>query len=95
MCQEGKNTKEHWCQRDLEKAIAQLTVSGTIPTEAGQAEDAPIRIRVCCEACGLLHVDKGKWATEPHKRHQCEGCGLIWQPALCPTIGVQFLNEEQ
>lgn len=94
MCQEGRSTKEHWSQRDLELAIVHLTMVGTIPTEV-QQQDTPVRIRVCCEKCGTLHIDEGKWATEPHKRHQCKNCGLVWQPALFPTVGVQFLNEEQ
>lgn len=53
----------------------------------------PVRMRLRCEMCGHLHIDKGEFALRPHKRHQCEKCGLIWQPTLIATIGVKFLNE--
>lgn len=54
----------------------------------------PLRMRLRCEKCGELHIDKGEWATKPHKHHRCEKCGLVWQPALVHTVGVQFLDEE-
>jgi len=52
---------------------------------------APIPIRVNCPECGLLHVDKGKFATTPHHTHSCQGCGMTWRPAVVDTVGVQFL----
>ncbi len=93
LCRQGKMTKEHYSYSELVEAIVDLT--GGLVAQRGDICDKVIdpHIRTCCEKCGTLHVDKGSWATEPHKRHQCASCGLIWQPALYPTIGVQFLNE--
>jgi hypothetical protein len=99
LCTSGKMTTEHHSHRELAEAISDLaselgaraTSEATVPTAFTQ----PIRLRICCEKCGTLHIDKGPWRLEPHKRHQCESCGLIWQPALYPTIGVQFLNEPE
>jgi len=53
-----------------------------------------IRMRLPCEACGELHIDKGEFATKPHHAHQCENCGLVWRPAIEDTIGVKFLWEQ-
>jgi hypothetical protein len=90
LCQKGKMTKEHHSYQELVVAVAELAMQNDFMADA---KAQPAHIRTCCEKCGTLHVDKGEWAKEPHKRHQCENCGLIWQPALYPTIGVQFLNE--
>lgn len=90
LCQQGKMTKEHHSYTELVEAVVVLAAQTDFMVDT---KAQPARIRTCCEKCGTLHVDKGEWAKEPHKRHQCESCGLIWQPALYPTIGVQFLNE--
>lgn len=50
-------------------------------------------MRLTCESCGKLHIDVGDFATKPHKTHQCEHCGAVWQPARVNTIGVRFLYE--
>lgn len=55
--------------------------------------ESPQRMRLRCEKCGELHIDEGEWATKPHKHHRCSKCGLVWQPALVPTVGVKFLDE--
>jgi hypothetical protein len=52
---------------------------------------APLPIRICCEKCGVLHVDVGECATRPHSTHTCQNCGLTWKPSLQPTVGVAFL----
>jgi len=35
-----------------------------------------------------LHIDKGEWATKPHRTHLCEFCGHKWRPEEYPTVGV-------
>lgn len=40
-----------------------------------------------CPACGVQHVDKGKWAKFDHRRHLCYGCGLFFE-ATEPNVGV-------
>lgn len=52
---------------------------------------APVPMRIHCPVCHALHVDEGEFATKPHKTHTCQGCGLNFQPALVPTVGVRFL----
>jgi len=29
--------------------------------------------------------------AKPHHTHACQHCGLVWRPAIAPTVGVQFL----
>jgi hypothetical protein len=33
----------------------------------------------------------GVFATKPHHTHACQHCGMVWRPALVPTVGVEFL----
>jgi len=52
-----------------------------------------------CPICRGRHIDKGEFATRIHATHACQHCGLVWRPAIVPTVGVQFLpgfrDEEQ
>lgn len=62
------------------------------------AEPRPIPMRLTCPTCGALHLDEGEFATKPHHTHACQACGMVWRPAIEPTVGVRFLpgykNEE-
>lgn len=52
----------------------------------------PIPMLLWCPECGTRHIDEGKYAVEePHHTHACQGCGMVWRPALVQTVGVQFL----
>jgi hypothetical protein len=51
----------------------------------------PIAMRLTCPACGELHVDGGDFAVKPHHTHACQRCGMVWRPAIRPTVGVRFL----
>ncbi len=51
----------------------------------------PIPMLLWCPACGARHLDEGEFATKPHHTHACQGCGLVWRPAIVPTVGEQFL----
>lgn len=53
-----------------------------------------VRRRMDCVKCGLRHVDKGEWATRPHKTHRCENCGSEWRPFNYATVGVLSAKEE-
>lgn len=44
-----------------------------------------------CPACNVRHIDAGEFATKPHHTHACQSCGMVWRPALVPTVGVQYL----
>ena len=52
---------------------------------------APIPMILTCPMCGARHIDKGEFATKPHHTHACQACGMVWRPAIEPTVGVQFL----
>ena len=60
-------------------------------TDASKPIDAPIPMIIHCPDCGCRHVDKGEFATKPHHTHACQACGMVWRPAIVPTVGVQFL----
>lgn len=53
--------------------------------------EAPIPMILFCPICRCRHIDKGKFETEPHKSHACQGCGFVWSPCHRPTVGVEFL----
>lgn len=65
---------------------------------APEVSMAPVPMLLACPTCGLRHIDEGEFATKEHHTHACQGCGMVWRPALVPTCGVQFLpgfkNEE-
>jgi predicted RNA-binding Zn-ribbon protein involved in translation (DUF1610 family) len=55
------------------------------------AERAPIPMLLWCPACGERHIDRGEFKAKPHHTHACQDCGMVWRPALVPTVGVLFL----
>jgi hypothetical protein len=59
----------------------------------------PIPMLLHCPLCGKRHIDEGDFATKSHTTHACQFCGMVWRPAIVPTVGVQFLpgfkNEVQ
>lgn len=57
------------------------------------SEPAPIPMLIWCPdpRCGDRHIDVGEFATKPHHTHACQGCGMVWRPAIVPTVGVRFL----
>lgn len=53
--------------------------------------ERPVPMILTCPSCGGRHVDEGAFATKVHHTHACQHCGMVWRPALVPTVGVQFL----
>lgn len=54
----------------------------------------PVPMILWCPApeCGARHIDKGEFATTKHHHtHACQSCGMVWRPAIVPTVGVQYL----
>ncbi len=53
----------------------------------------PVPMLLVCPdpRCCMRHIDEGDFATKPHHTHACQSCGMVWRPALGPTVGVQFL----
>lgn len=56
-----------------------------------EAEPEAIPIILTCPFCKARHIDRGEFATKLHHTHACQGCGMVWRPALVPTVGVEFL----
>lgn len=40
---------------------------------------------------GHRHIDEDEFATKVHHTHACQLCGIVWRPAVVPTVGVWFL----
>lgn len=51
----------------------------------------PIPMILTCPVCGGRHIDEGEFATKVHHTHACQYCGMVWRPAIVPTVGVKFL----
>lgn len=52
----------------------------------------PIPMLLWCPECSARHIDAGEFATkEHHTRTPCQDCGMVWRPAIVPTVGVAFL----
>jgi hypothetical protein len=56
-----------------------------------RGEGAGIPMLLTCPSCGERHIDVGEFATKVHHTHACQACGMVWRPAIVPTVGVQFL----
>lgn len=53
----------------------------------------PLELLIFCPVCKTQHIDVGKYAIEAHKRHSCQGCGLLFSVTKdVPNIGVKFFK---
>ena len=69
--------------------------------------EEPVPLLLWCPSCGERHIDpptpsavgvgdeKIEWAGRPHRTHACQSCGMLWAPAVVPTVGVQFLPNKK
>ena len=55
------------------------------------AADRAIALLLWCPGCNERHIDEGEFATKLHHTHACQHCGMVWRPAIEPTVGVLFL----
>jgi hypothetical protein len=53
--------------------------------------NAAIPMLLTCPSCSVRHIDEGAFATKAHHTHACQHCGMVWRPAIGPTVGVRFL----
>ncbi len=68
----------------------QIGVNNALVEEVKRLQ-APIPMIMFCPKCGGRHVDVGAFAERPHHSHACQHCGVVWAPAVVPTVGVAFL----
>lgn len=54
-------------------------------------ESAAREMLLWCPSCGERHIDEPPFDVKPHHTHACQNCGMCWRPAVCNTVGVQFL----
>lgn len=72
----------------LEAAVRYLKSTAKLSTSV---EDPPVPMLLFCPACKGQHLDEGEFATRRHATHACQHCGMVWRPAIVPTVGVEFL----
>lgn len=54
----------------------------------------PVAMLLWCPSCHRRHIDTDKFASKVHHTHACQSCGMVWRPALVPTVGVRFFKNE-
>ena len=59
----------------------------------GSCVAVPVPMLLWCPSCNIEHVGTDHFVTTAHHTHACQKCGMTWRPALCATVGVQFLPE--
>lgn len=62
-----------------------------VPATGPEASPPPIPMLLWCPQCSERHIDFGEFSTRPHHTHACQDCGMVWRPALVPTVGVDYL----
>lgn len=77
---------------DLATKIADAAVAALASRAPEGAKPEPIPMLLWCPECGERHLDVGRFASKPHHTHACQGCGMVWRPAIGPTVGVEFLT---
>lgn len=80
------------CVFDEEKMTLAKNQFSFIPERAcSPLPILPIPMILNCPECGERHIDSNGWEKKVHTTHACQHCGMVWRPALVPTVGVQFL----
>jgi hypothetical protein len=76
-----------------ERSKSKLTATVTVEPPKPSDSSTPIAMLLFCPFCHFRHVDQGEFFTKPHHTHACQGpgCGMVWRPALVPTVGVEYL----
>lgn len=62
---------------------------------AAQSESKPVPMSLECPQCKRQHIDRGSWATRPHKTHLCEYCDAEWRPHEFATVGVAQMAQSE
>ncbi len=90
---EAMNSPENDDWEDLDQSHRNHYVNLITVARNVLAGDQPVPMLLICPNpwCSMRHIDEGEFATKIHHTHACQFCGMVWRPALVPTIGVQFL----
>lgn len=74
-------------------AVPRFAFVSELPDVAPQSVEPPkpVPLLLWCPECGERHIDEGEQATREHRTHACQKCGMLWAPAVVPTVGVWFL----
>jgi hypothetical protein len=62
-----------------------------MPVDGKEAAQDPVPMILTCPSCSARHIDEPPFDKKPHHTHACQSCGMVWRPALVPTVGVRFL----
>ena len=54
-----------------------------------ELRNAGIPTLLWCPCCGQPHIDRGLWATTPHRTHYCKYCCTEWRPFEVATYGCE------
>lgn len=68
-----------------------ISTIDSVPRQMPPEIVPPIPMILTCPSCCERHIDEGEFATKPHHTHACQGCGMVWRPAVVTTVGVRFL----
>lgn len=78
-----RKPRKEWCDHAGAGGFMGHTCVAPLPT--------PVPMLLWCPTCSTRHIDVGEFATKVHHTHACQGCGMVWRPAIVPTCGVKYL----
>lgn len=64
------------------------------PAPAALPAVSPQPMTLFCPFCGMRHIDEGKWATTPHRTHQCQFCFKDFRLFDYPTVGIAPVSPQ-
>ena len=67
--------------------LAALPEIGALRAQVVALKEAGVPTLLWCPRCGQQHIDKGLWATVPHRTHYCNYCCTEWRPFEVATYG--------
>ena len=71
----------------LEHANARIAELEALRAQVVALKEAGVPTLLWCPRCGQQHIDKGLWATVPHRTHYCNYCCTEWRPFEVATYG--------
>jgi hypothetical protein len=81
-------------EEPLRRIFRHLTATGVYVRAVlnGREQMSVVPMLLFCPRCRLQHVDapqpEKNWTNQPHRSHECQGCGHVWRPSDTYTTGV-------